>query len=141
MAIHFHTMDVDYALRHKNALKRWIKDCVLAENRTIKSVQVIFCSDGYLLEINRQFLQHDDYTDIITFDYGTKASISGDIFISLERVFDNASQFQQRTEVELYRVVIHGFMHLCGYKDKSKSDEKTMRAKEDACLKKLSKYI
>lgn len=141
MAIHFHTMDVDYALRHKNALKRWIKDCVLAENRRVKNVQVVFCSDEYLLEINRQFLQHDNFTDIITFDYSSKSSISGDIYISLERVFENAVQFEQTPEMEIYRVVIHGFMHLCGYKDKSKNDAKLMRLKEDYCLEKISNYL
>jgi rRNA maturation RNase YbeY len=141
MAIHFHTIDIDYSLKHKNALKRWINACVLEESRQLKCLEIVFCSDEHLLAINKKFLNHDYYTDIITFNYNNDTTISGDLYISLPRVFENASQFNERPHIELYRVIIHGVMHLCGYKDKSKKDAKLMRQKEDNCLNKISKYL
>ena len=141
MAIFFHTIDVDPRLKQKRALKRWINDCVLAENKKPGDINVIFCSDDYLLEMNRAHLDHDYYTDIITFDFTKTEVISGDLFISFDRVQDNALQNQIQPEKELYRVIIHGVMHLCGYKDKQKKDIVVMRQKEEKCLSEIQKYI
>ena len=138
MAIFFHTIDVDPHLKHKTALKRWINLCVLAENKTPGDINVIFCSDDYLLEMNRTHLEHDYYTDIITFDFTTEDLISGDLYISFDRVQDNALHNQIQLEIELYRVIIHGVMHLCGYKDKTKNDALLMRQQEEKCLRKIT---
>ena len=138
MAIFFHTIDVDPRLKQKRALKRWINDCVLAENKKPGDINVIFCSDDYLLEMNRAHLDHDYYTDIITFDFTNKEVISGDLYISLDRVQDNAFQNQIKPHKELYRVIIHGVMHLCGYKDKTNSDALLMRLQEEKCLRKIT---
>src|ERR1044071_3674818 len=97
-------------------------------------VNVIFCSDDYLLEMNREHLDHDYYTDIITFDYSEEAVVSGDLFISVDRVSDNASGLSVSFLDELNRVCVHGLLHLCGYKDKSEAEELLMRSKEDEML-------
>jgi len=138
MAIFFHTIDVDPRLQQKRALKRWINDCVLAENKKPGDINIIFCSDNYLLEMNRTHLDHDYYTDIITFDFTNEEVISGDLYISLDRVQDNALQNRIQPKIELYRVIIHGVMHLCGYKDKSKNDALSMRQQEEKCLRKIT---
>ena len=138
MAIFFHTIDVDPRLKQKRALKRWINDCVLAENKKPGDINVISCSDHYLLEMNRTHLDHDYYTDIITFDFTTEDLISGDLYISFDRVQDNALHNQIQLEIELYRVIIHGVMHLCGYKDKTKKDALLMRQQEEKCLIKIT---
>jgi probable rRNA maturation factor len=138
MAIIFHTIDVDPKLKHKTALKRWIKDCVLAENKTPGPINIIFCSDEYLLEMNRNYLQHDYYTDIITFDFTVENRVSGDLYISFDRVKENAFKNNISLQNETYRVIIHGVMHLCGYKDKTKNDILLMRSLEDKCLAKLA---
>jgi len=98
-------------------------------------VSFIFCDDEYLLDINKRFLNHDYYTDIISFDNTMGTEINGDIFISIERVKDNASEFSVTFVEELHRVIIHGVLHFCGYKDKSDSEEKEMRAKENEKLR------
>ncbi len=138
MAIFFHTIDVDPRLKHKRALKRWINDCVLAENKKPGDINIIFCSDDYLLEMNRTHLDHDYYTDIITFDFTKTEVISGDLYISFDRVQDNALHNQIQLAIELYRVIIHGVMHLCGYKDKTKKDALLMRQQEEKCLIKIT---
>ena len=102
----------------------------------------MFCSDNYLLEINKQYLNHDTYTDIITFDYSTKKEpISGDIYIGIERVKENATTFSKSFENELHRVIIHGVLHLLGYKDKTKPAKQEMTKQEDICLKELEKMF
>jgi rRNA maturation RNase YbeY len=106
----------------------------LAESKNIGDLSFVFTDDDYLLEVNKQFLDHDYYTDVITFDYSVADVISGDIMISLDRVMDNAKQLNCSFEAELYRVCFHGVLHLCGYKDKTPSDENTMRSKEDFYL-------
>lgn len=141
MAIFFHTIDVDPHLKHKNALKRWISACAIGEKRTVGTINIIFCSDDYLLDMNRQHLAHDYYTDIITFDFSVNEQISGDLYISFDRVKDNALKTATPLNFETYRVIIHGVMHLCGYKDKSKSDALTMRQKEDSALLKIQQYL
>ena len=99
-------------------------------------INYILCDDEYLLEINRQYLDHDYYTDIITFDYCKGKIISGDIFLSLQRVLDNASMLETKQEEELNRVLAHGILHLCGYKDKTEAEQKIMRSKEDYYIQK-----
>jgi len=137
MAIFFHTIDVDHRLKQKIALKHWINDCILAENKKTGNINIIFCSDNHLLEMNRTHLAHDYYTDIITFDFTHNNVISGDLYISIERIKDNAIKNSVTLENETYRIIIHGVMHLCGYKDKTKKDIKMMREKEATCLSKI----
>ena len=141
MAILFHTLDADPQLKQKNALKRWISDSISLENKKPGDINVIFCSDEHLLGMNRTHLNHDYYTDIITFDFGEGATVSGDLYISFDRVKDNANQNGTSLQNETYRVIIHGVMHLCGYKDKQKKDIIVMRQKEEKCLSEIQKYI
>jgi len=101
------------------------------------TITIVLCSDDQLLEVNRQFLQHDYYTDIITFQYTDNQKVSGDLMISLDRVIENARTFKVSTEKELHRVMIHGVLHLCGYKDKRKTDKELMTKKENTYLRKL----
>ena len=109
----------------------WLEKLILEEGKKPGDINYILCNDEYLLEINRQYLDHDYYTDIITFDYCKGKIISGDIFLSLQRVLDNASMLETKQEEELNRVLAHGILHLCGYKDKKEEEKKTMRYKED----------
>lgn len=112
----------------------WFTQVCEIEGKTLGDVNVIFCSDDYLLEMNREHLEHDYYTDIITFDYTEEGVVSGDLFISVDRVADNASGLSVSFLDELNRVCVHGLLHLCGYKDKSEADELLMRSKEDEML-------
>lgn|SRR3546814_539824 len=133
--IHFFTEDTRYQIKEKLPLKRWIKTTIAAEGFKIGEISVVLCSDAYLLEINKQYLQHDTYTDIVTFDNSEQEdTIAGDIFISTERVQENASKFGVPVRDELHRVIIHGILHLCGYGDKGKEDKKRMTEKEDFYL-------
>ena len=109
----------------------WIEILILDEEKKVGNINYIFCDDEYLLKVNQDFLNHDYYTDIITFDYVKGKTISGDIFISLPRISENASTLSSSFEKELLRVLAHGVLHLCGYKDKSDEEEKEMSAKED----------
>jgi rRNA maturation RNase YbeY len=118
----------------KNDLKKFAKEICLLESKAAGDLSFVFTDDDYLLEVNKQYLQHDYYTDVITFDYSVGNVVSGDIMISLERIRDNAQQLSNAFEFEFFRVCFHGVLHLCGYKDKSNADEKTMRAKEDYYL-------
>lgn len=113
----------------------WIKEVALLNKKKVDEIAYIFCSDEKILEINKQYLQHDYYTDIITFDYSEEGLISGDIFISLDTVRSNSEKFNTNYAEELYRVIIHGILHLCGYKDKTPEEEKAMREKEEEALK------
>ena len=112
----------------------WYTKVSLQEYKELGDVTLIFCSDDYLLDVNRQHLEHDYYTDIITFDYSDFPIVSGDLFISVDRVKENASDFNVSFEHELHRVIIHGFLHLCGYFDKTNEDEVLMRSKENQAL-------
>ncbi|MBO6185633.1 MAG: rRNA maturation RNase YbeY [Chryseobacterium sp.] len=109
----------------------WLKDIILSEDKKLGEINYIFCDDEYLLKVNQDYLQHDYYTDIITFDYVKGKTISGEIFVSLQRILDNASTLSKNYEEELRRVLAHGILHLCGYKDKTEEEEKLMRNKED----------
>lgn len=112
-------------------LKEWLEDIIISEGKKLGNINYIFCDDEYLLKINQDFLQHDYYTDIITFDKVRGRSISGEIFISLQRVKENAETLQKTYEEEKRRVIAHGILHLCGYKDKTLEEEKLMREKEN----------
>lgn len=116
--------------------KKWLQDIILAENKKLGDINYIFCDDEYLLKVNQDYLQHDYYTDIITFDYVKGKTISGEIFVSLQRISDNASTLSKDYEEELRRVLAHGILHLSGYKDKTEEEEKLMRNKEDHYLAK-----
>ena len=135
--IHFFTEDTTYRIKQKLALKRWIKATIGSEGFKTGEISIIVCSDAYLLEINKQYLRHDTYTDIVTFDSSERNdSIAGDIFISIDRVQENALKFGATERDELHRVIIHGILHLCGYRDKKKEDKLLMAEKEDLYLKK-----
>lgn len=138
MAIHFYCQQVKNPIPKRRLWKSWIKETIQAEEKKLGNISYIFCSDEDLLEINQEFLQHNTYTDIITFDYSDENFISGEIYVSIERVNENASAFQVTFEQELARVVIHGVLHLCGYKDKKKEDLQTMRRKEDIYISNLN---
>ncbi|TWJ03490.1 rRNA maturation RNase YbeY [Mucilaginibacter frigoritolerans] len=134
-AIQFFEEDISYKLKNKTAVRQWINETVLAEGFKLKELNYIFCSDDYLLQINQQYLDHDTYTDIITFDNSEKDKvIVGDIFISIERIRENALKFNITETNELHRVIIHGALHLLGYKDKSTADKQKMTFKEDFYL-------
>jgi len=121
----------------KRKIAAWVK--VVAQNygKKIGEIAYIFCDDEKILEINKQYLKHDYYTDIITFDYSEKDKISGDIFISLDTVKSNSEKFNTLYDNELYRVIIHGILHLCGQNDKTPEEEKVMRKKEEEALLQL----
>ncbi|AZB24112.1 rRNA maturation RNase YbeY [Chryseobacterium bernardetii] len=122
------SVDTDY--------KQWLEDLILSEEKKLGEINYIFCDDEYLLKINQDYLQHDYYTDIITFDYVKGKTISAEIFVSLQRISDNASTLSRDYEDELRRVLAHGILHLIGYKDKTEEEEKEMRRMEDLYLAK-----
>lgn len=125
----------DYQLVNEGAYSNWISKVVDSEDGEIVQIDYIFCDDVYLLEINVKYLDHDTYTDIITFDYSDGKKLSGDVFISIERIEENAKTYNVAFEVELHRVMTHGILHLLGYGDKSKEQSIIMRAKEDEKMK------
>jgi rRNA maturation RNase YbeY len=135
MAIHFTPHEVKVNLKNKTKLKGFIKELFAKEGQGLRSLQYVFCSDEYLLEINQQFLQHDTLTDIVTFELGEDPDTTeGEIYISIDRVKENAEKFKVAEEQELHRVIFHGALHLCGYKDKTKEQSALMRDKENECL-------
>ncbi len=125
-----------FSLQSRSELKAFIESLFKKEKKKLASINYIFCSDKRLLEINRQFLQHDYYTDIITFDLSETDAIQAEIYISIDRVKDNAKTEGVSFKSELHRVIFHGALHLCGYKDKSKVESNKMREKEGLYLKK-----
>ena len=131
--ITYNVEDVDFKLAKKPPLSIWIENVVKKEGKTLGAVSYIFCSDDYLHKMNLEYLNHDTLTDIITFPYNNDP-IEGDIFISIDRVKDNAQDFKVSFETELHRVMIHGILHLCGYKDKTTEEAKLMRHKEDESI-------
>jgi len=134
-AIYFFEEDIEFKLKNKIALRQWIKETIVAEGYKLKELNYIFCSDAYLLEINKQYLDHDTYTDIITFDNSEQDKIIvGDIFVSVERIKENAQKFKTTPATELHRVMIHGALHLLGYKDKTAGSKNLMTQQEDKYL-------
>lgn len=132
--ISFHSPYQRFALKNRSELKQFILETFKSANKNIASLQCIFCSDDYLLAINRQHLQHDYYTDIITFNLGTEKNIEAEIYISIERVKENAQLLQASFKEELHRVIFHGVLHLLGHKDKLKIEKQNMRREEDRLL-------
>lgn len=136
--IYYNNIDSRYVIKEKRKLSNWIKSCITEEGRIIDNIAFNLCSDEYILQLNINSLQHDYYTDIITFELNEKDEpIEGDIYISIDRVKDNAKTLDTLFTAELHRVLIHGVLHLCGYKDKSKKEELLMREKENYYLNKL----
>jgi probable rRNA maturation factor len=127
--------EIDFEIPEETIYIDWISSVILSENKSEGEINYIFCDDEYLVEINQQYLDHDTLTDIISFDYSLGNEIHGDIYISIERVRENAEEFKVSFEEELKRVMIHGVLHYCGYKDKSETDELLMRSKEDEKIK------
>jgi len=127
--------EVDFELSDINYYSDWLSRVIISESKIDGDLNYIFCDDEYLLGINQQYLNHDTYTDIITFDYCDGDTISGDIFISIERVEDNAQEYSVSFEEELHRVMAHGVLHLLGYKDKSDQEARLMREKENEKIK------
>ena len=128
-------------LKNRTILKQWIKLVIENNNKKVGEIAYIFCSDEQLLEINKEFLNHDYYTDIITFDYSETDVVSGDMFISIDRIKDNAKILGVAYQEELHRVIIHGILHLLWNKDKTETESENMRKLEDECLLILSTYI
>lgn len=137
MAITFQNKELSFKLQQASKLKTWIKNVAELEGKKIGQLNFVFTNDEELLKTNIQFLNHSTYTDIITFDYCEGNSIHGDIILSIDRVFDNAKKFKTDFEEELKRVMIHGVLHLCGYKDKTTQQAKQIRSKENSALKKF----
>ena len=133
MPVYFHNEDVKLVV-NSSELSIWIKNAVNSLGYTVGDLNVIFCSDEHLKEINIKYLSHDYYTDIITFDYSEKSLINGDLFISADRIKENSSINKVKFIVELYRVIIHGVLHLCGFNDKTSAEKKKIREKEDHLL-------
>ncbi len=134
--IRFFNEDVTEKLPQKPVVRQWLKQQAEREGYAVGDLNYIFCSDEYVLQVNRDYLQHDYYTDIITFDQSEdEGKIEGDIFISVERVADNAGQLGVPTEQEMRRVLAHGLLHLCGYGDKTDEEVKLMRAKEEEWMR------
>ncbi|MBA6151955.1 rRNA maturation RNase YbeY [Gelidibacter maritimus] len=130
--------ETEFELHNEDQLSVWITNAILNEGFRQGEINYIFCDDAYLLDLNIEFLDHDTLTDIISFDYTLGKLISGDIYISIERVKENANDFDVTFDNELKRVMIHGILHYCGYKDKSGSDQAEMRSKENYYISKLS---
>lgn len=137
MTIQF-SFQTNYPLKSRTKIKQWIKQVIEAKGKKTGNITYIFCDDEYLLEVNKQYLQHDYYTDVITFDYVENDLISGDIFISTDRVRENALAFGSSETEELHRVIIHGALHLLGLKDKSEKEASQMRQAENEALKLLN---
>ena len=134
MGVLFHSDGVGFSISNSEKLNNWVIKCLSRFNKNCGEINVIFCNDDYLLSINKTYLNHDYYTDIITFDYSKPEDVSGDLYISITRVKDNAKKLNLEFNDELYRVIIHGVLHLCGLKDKTKQEKEKMRAKEDEML-------
>ena len=121
----------DFNLDNEEAISTWLSAVIVSEKKKEGEINYIFCDDDYLHKINLEYLNHDTLTDIISFDYTVGNELNGDIFVSVERVQDNANDFNVSFEDELKRVLVHGVLHYCGYKDKGDEDERLMRSKED----------
>ena len=132
--------ETDFQLKHETKLQTWIGDVISAEGFELGEVSYVFCDDEYLHKLNVEFLDYDTLTDIISFDYGMGKQVNGEIYISVERVADNANDFIVTFDDELHRVIIHGILHLCGYKDKTEEDAESMRERENKYVDLLNSY-
>ena len=135
LPINFFLEDIIYQVRNKNLLRKWIYDTIIAENSDLEEISFIFCSDKFLLNLNIEYLNHDTFTDVITFQYNEGIEkLHSDIFISIDRMRENANSFKQRQLDEFHRIMIHGVLHLLGYEDKTKLKKEEMTAKENYYL-------
>lgn len=132
--VRFFNQDTDFVFKKKLLVKQWIRLVAESEVRRVGDINVIFCSDNYILDVNLKYLQHDYFTDIITFDYCADTYLNGDLFISIDSVRENSTFYKTEFSDELDRVIVHGILHLIGYDDHSEDDQKIMRAKEDYYL-------
>ena len=133
-SIHFYTEKITFKIPSPRKTVNWLNAICLLEKRELGSLIYVFCSDKFLLELNKQYLGHKTYTDILSFDYGEGKKVEGEIFISISRVKENARNYGQVFDVELRRVIAHGLLHFLGYRDKKSSEKVQMRRKEEACL-------
>lgn len=138
--IYFHNESIDFKVVNEQKVLSWIEKTILEESFSLGNLNFIFCSDDYLLNLNKEYLNHDTYTDIVTFNYCENNIISGDLFISIDRIKDNSTQLKLSFNSELNRVIIHGVLHLIGYNDKTPEEILEMRAKEDFYLNLLSDF-
>ena len=130
-SVGFYSKEIDFSLRDRQRKKAWIESSIKSERKKLVSLSFIFCSDSYLLKINKEFLKHNTLTDTITFSYSDKKNwIEGEVYISIERVKENAAKFNSYFEAELRRVMIHGTLHLCGYSDNGLVEKAEMNKKE-----------
>lgn len=136
-SIFFQSEGIPFELTHPLLIITWIEQVIKQEEKFLQTLNFIFCNDAYLHQINLEYLQHDTYTDIITFPYQKPPIIEGDIFISVERVKENAQSFKVTFKEELHRVIIHGVLHLCGHMDKTPEENRRMRKKENEALQLL----
>lgn len=134
MSIRFSSQIESFELSEAEKVKKWISEVVLRRGKKVGNISYLFCDDEYMIGVNRQYLDHDTYTDIITFDYVAADLISGDIFVCIDRVGENAAKFGVAFEEELHRVIIHGVLHLLGQGDKSESEAAEMRRQEEESL-------
>ncbi len=135
--VFFFLEDIKYSIKNKTLIKKWLLSAIINKGYLLKELNIVLCSDEYLLSLNQQFLYHDTLTDIITFDNNDNRSeknVIGDLYISIERIKENAEKFKVKTETELHRVIIHGVLHLLGYHDKKTADKKKMTKREDYYL-------
>lgn len=132
--VSFHSEQTNFSLSNESEIADWLTNVCQKEGKTLTEVSVIFCSDNYLLDVNQKHLNHDYYTDVITFDYSEGNDVSGDIFISIDRVVDNAKSFGVQMLDEAHRIIVHGTLHLIGYTDKEVSAKEQMTAKENFYL-------
>jgi len=132
--VRYFNEDIKFVFKDKLANNRWLKLVAGSEMKKLGDISIIFCSDNYILDVNLRYLQHDYYTDIITFDYCEGKTLSGDLFISVDSVRENATEYGAEFDEELHRVIVHGLLHLIGYDDHTEEDQKTMRAKENYYL-------
>jgi len=130
--------ETEFSINNETEITNWITNVISEEDFILDEINYTFCNDDQMLKLNVEYLNHDTLTDIISFDNSIGKIIQGDIFISIERVVDNAKDFKVSLEEELHRVMVHGVLHYCGYKDKSESESKLMRQKEDYYIKQLA---
>ena len=136
-SIHFFSQNISFLLKKKSAVRNSLLSLIKNEKKQTGDINFVFCDDKFLFSLNKKFLKHTTLTDIITFQYPSDKKLCGEIFISIKRVKENAKKFEVSFENELHRVMIHGILHLCGYKDKTFRKKKEMRKKEDFYLKLL----
>ncbi|MBE50557.1 MAG: rRNA maturation RNase YbeY [Flavobacteriales bacterium] len=129
--------NTDFKLKNEKTISSWIINVIDEETKELGEINFYFCDDNELLESNTKYLNHEEYTDILTFDYSEKKLVSADIMISVDRIQENSSIFDQKFEDELHRVIIHGILHIIGYNDKTEEEKKLMRKKEDYYIKKV----